>query len=375
MAVGPNRDELRTWSQYIRDTLIPELKDGTEVALAASIIEAIRTFLYELRTTYIDVDVLRYSRLHSALKEVCMMADRWPTTITLPATALLKTWEIKHGPLSDITADLWGPGGRLEGLIKLTGSGRLSRDGIPTTDSSPVMTMIRPKSTKSSWSVEGRNGLFHAFRTGHNGFRVGDWWIKPAAAYRDRVIHGSTNGITADVDGAYAIFMTANEEVETNDENVFRYWASQKDLGCLQLMKNVHSREMVRVLRSWRLYSRLAPKAGVRYDGLYRVSGYGVKLMVNILGEDEWQYSFVLERYHDQAGLDRALCHPTADEMDDWRDYKQTRDSISDDNNDGPSPACQEGDKKVMDWMQNNAGQIGNSSFKTLQVERASSRN
>ena len=62
--------------------------------------------------------------------------------------------------------------------------------------------------------------------------------------------------------------MTDNEEVETNDENIFRYWASQKDLGCLQLMKNVHSREMVRVLRSWRLYSGLAPKAGVRYDGL-----------------------------------------------------------------------------------------------------------
>ena len=175
MAVGPNRDELRTWSQYIRDTLIPELKDGTEVALATNIIEVIRTFLYELRTTHIDVDVLRYSRLHSALKEICMMADRWPTTITLPATALLKTWEIKYGPLNDITADLWGPGGRLEGLIKLTGSGRLSRDGIPTTDSSPVMAMIRPKSTKSSWSVEGRNGPFHAFRIGHIGFNVGEY--------------------------------------------------------------------------------------------------------------------------------------------------------------------------------------------------------
>ena len=97
----------------------------------------------------------------------------------------------------------------------------------------------------------------------------------------------------------------------------------------------------------------------------YRVSGYGVKLKVNILGEDEWQYSFVLERYHDQAGLDRALWHPTADEMDDWRDYKQTRDSSSDDNNNGPSPAFQEGDQKVMDWMQNNAGQVGNSSLKT----------
>ncbi|MCJ1378322.1 hypothetical protein MMC17_001419 [Xylographa soralifera] len=366
IAGGPNRDELRTWSQYIRDTLIPELKDGTEVALAPSIIEEVRSFLYELRTTYVDVDVLRYSRLHTALKEVCVMGDRWPTTITLPAKALLRAWEIRYGPLKDITADLWGPGGRLEGLMKLTDAGRLSHDGIPRRDSSPVMAIIRPKSTKSSWSVEGRNEPSYAMRTGHNGFTVGDWWIKPAAAYRDGIIHGSTNGITADVEGAYAIFMTDNEEVKTSEENIFRYWASPKDPGCLQLMKNVHSRKLVRVLRSWRLYSSLAPKAGLRYDGLYRVSGYGVKLIVNILGEDEWQYTFVLERYRDQAGLDRALCHPTADEMDDWRDYKQTRDSISDDNNDEQSPAFQEGDKKVMDWMQKNVGQIGSGVFKAL---------
>ena len=70
------------------------------------------------------------------------------------------------------------------------------------------------------------------------------------------------------MDGAYAILMTDNEEVEIGEENMFRYRASQKDPGSLQLMKNVHSREMVRVLRSWRLCSRLAPKAGLRYDGL-----------------------------------------------------------------------------------------------------------
>ncbi|MCJ1387372.1 hypothetical protein MMC18_000215 [Xylographa bjoerkii] len=365
MAVGPNRDELRTWSQYIRDSLIPELKDGSEVALATNILEEVRSFLYELRTTYVDVDILRYSRLHAALKEVCMMGDRWPITIVLPAKALLRAWEVRYGPLSDITTDLWGPGGRLEGLVKLTDSGKLSQDDNPRRNSSPVMTARRPKSTKSSWSVEGRNAPSYAMRSGHNGFNVGDWWIKPAAAYRDGIIHGSTNGITADVEGAYAIFMTDNEEVEIGEENMFRYWASHKESGCLQLIKNVHSRGLVRVLRGWRLCSRLAPKAGLRYDGLYHVSGYGVKLTVNIVGEDEWQYSFVLKRYRDQAGLDKALCHPTADEMDDWKDYKQTRDSISDDNEGVQSPTHQEGDKKVMDWMQNNAGQIGSGGFKT----------
>ena len=174
MAIGLNRDELRVWSQYIRDTLIPELKDGIEVALATSIIAAIRTFLYELRTTYVDVEVLQYSRLHTALKEICAMGDRWPTTVTLPAKALLRTWEIRYGPLSGITADLWGPGGRLEGLVKLTDVGRPPHEGIDCRNSSPAMTIMRPKSTKSSWCVEGRNSPFYAMRTGHNGFNVGE---------------------------------------------------------------------------------------------------------------------------------------------------------------------------------------------------------
>ena len=174
MAVGPNRDELRTWSQYIRDILILQLKDGTEIALAASILEDIRGFLHELRTAYIDVDILRYSRVHTALKEICVMGDRWPTTITSPAKALLETWEMQFGPLSDITADLWGPGGRLEGLIKLVDSEGLPQEDIRRKNSSPIMRVIARKSIKSSWSVEGRSEPSCALRPGHNGFSVGE---------------------------------------------------------------------------------------------------------------------------------------------------------------------------------------------------------
>ena len=94
------------------------------------------------------------------------------------------------------------------------------------------------------------------------------WWIHPAAAYRDGVIHGSMNGITADRNGAYAIMMTDGEEIKTGRHDVIKYKALQSDPGRFKLMHGVPTRNPVRVLRTWRLKSPWAPKGGLRYDGL-----------------------------------------------------------------------------------------------------------
>ena len=94
------------------------------------------------------------------------------------------------------------------------------------------------------------------------------WWIKRAAAYRDGIIDGSVHGITADKDGAYAILMMSEEELETSTHDLVKYRTSQSDPGCFKLMENLRSRQVVRVLRSWRMSSKWKPKAGLRYDGL-----------------------------------------------------------------------------------------------------------
>lgn len=94
------------------------------------------------------------------------------------------------------------------------------------------------------------------------------WWIEPAAAYRDGIIHGSIHGITADQTFAYAIVMTENEEVDDRNDDMIRYRASQTDPGVFRLMNNVTSQQPVRMLRTWQLRSRWQPKAGLRYDGL-----------------------------------------------------------------------------------------------------------
>lgn len=39
-------------------------------------------------------------------------------------------------------------------------------------------------------------------------------------------------------------------------------------------------------------------------------------------GKEDWRYYFLLRREPEQASIKEALVHPTADEMDDWKDYQ-----------------------------------------------------
>ena len=99
------------------------------------------------------------------------------------------------------------------------------------------------------------------------------WWLKPAAAYRDGIIDETSHGITADENGAYAIVLKGNCETDLGREREIRYQAAVDDPGVFKLTKTMlradPDEKVVRVLRSWKLRSKIAPKAGLRYDGLY----------------------------------------------------------------------------------------------------------
>ena len=58
----------------------------------------------------------------------------------------------------------------------------------------------------------------------------------------------------------------------------------------------------------------------------YRVISFSVKLETPE-GKDRWIYTFQLARQTDppQDGIESALAHPTADEMDDWKDYQKMK--------------------------------------------------
>lgn len=82
------------------------------------------------------------------------------------------------------------------------------------------------------------------------------------------MLDNSNDGITANENGAYAVLMTDEEELERGTGEVVFYNASFRDPGKFWLLKNLTSRAPVRVLRTWKLRSTLAPTAGIRYDGL-----------------------------------------------------------------------------------------------------------
>ena len=73
--------------------------------------------------------------------------------------------------------------------------------------------------------------------------------------------------------GAYAVIMARGKESLTATGTT-KWQCTNKDVrpfpadrGVLSLMANMRNHMDVRVLRYWKLSSKLAPKAGLRYDG------------------------------------------------------------------------------------------------------------
>lgn len=170
----PTREELRTWSRYARDVLLPRVRTGGEVILSPKILDEAHEFLSLLNRAYINVETLRYTRVHTALEEIGSLGSRWPMTIILKAEGLLSLWEADFGPLMNIQADLFGPGGRLEGIVKLK-HWKTSWDSKVTSRASlEVATVVKSKTWGTGWNVEGGKGPFYSFMPGHNGFKVGE---------------------------------------------------------------------------------------------------------------------------------------------------------------------------------------------------------
>ena len=99
---------------------------------------------------------------------------------------------------------------------------------------------------------------------------LSSWWLKPAAAFRDGIIDETSHAITADHRGVYAIVLTRAQAKDLDREGHVKFHAAQNDPEALKLIRIGISDtdKVVRVLRSWKLRSKLAPKAGLRYDGL-----------------------------------------------------------------------------------------------------------
>ncbi|CAD6574376.1 MAG: hypothetical protein ASARMPREDX12_006570 [Alectoria sarmentosa] len=302
------REELRLHSRYIRDTLVPLLSKQPNLTRSDSV--CLHSIFDTLDTVPMTLDLLRYSRIEKALMVIAASGNAcWPMEILVHAEELITKWEDELGPLKNLRADLYGPGGRMEGVRK-----------IPWKDG-----RVPDDETKSAWSVEGAPKPSRAHAFGHLRFEVGDWWLKPAAAYRDGIIDETSHGITANERGAYAIVLAGSCEMDLGRNGEIRYEAGINDPGVFKLTKTMlredPEEKVVRVLRSWKLRSKNAPKAGLRYDGLYRILSFSVRLSP----PNTWHTAFTLSRLPTQPSLLQALHIPTSDQLDDWKDYQRLK--------------------------------------------------
>ncbi|KAL8870241.1 MAG: hypothetical protein Q9174_003672 [Haloplaca sp. 1 TL-2023] len=260
------KEDLLAHSRYIRNTLAPKVavNDGLKNGAPAFDLSILRAALNELDTYKMTSEVLSFSRFEKAMQRIVEpSAVGWPPDIVARARDLLSRWEHLLGPLQRVRTDFWAVGGRLEGLQK-------------------------------------------------------------PAACRDGIVNNPYYHITADEDVAYAIAMTQLMESNCSKYESCSYTAQAGDPGIFKLMATINGeqRKVIRVLRSWKLHSPLAPSAGLRYDGLYRVTGYGVKSSYELETKSyNWRYTFHLTREPGQEGMQKSLAVPSADQLDDWQDY------------------------------------------------------
>ncbi|GAM91601.1 hypothetical protein ANO11243_096530 [Dothideomycetidae sp. 11243] len=123
--------------------------------------------------------------------------------------------------------------------------------------------------------------------------------------------------------GAYAMILKDDSEFSSPNPNMFTYKAKPYETGRFRLTAcTSKSRQPVRVLRCHTLRSFWAPRAGLRYDGLYKVSGWKVKTDPHT---KVWIYDIDFVRLEGQRPMDQVLRHPLAEEVDDYTEYKRIR--------------------------------------------------
>ena len=113
------RDELRMHSRYIRDNLIPLVIRGGEGQLNNRDMAMLRSTLNKVNKLPVTLDLLRFSRIEKALLAIIAANITWPVGISAQVEDILLKWEDELGPIHDLRADLWAPGGRLEGVRKI----------------------------------------------------------------------------------------------------------------------------------------------------------------------------------------------------------------------------------------------------------------
>jgi hypothetical protein len=147
-------------------------------------------------------------------------------------------------------------------------------------------------------------------------------------AYHDGIIADSSSngGVTTCHTQAYALLLTDGDELDCSDPAHFTYRSTRGDSRRYFLCAGtLASRRPIRVLRSHTLRSFFAPRAGIRYDGLYKVTGWRITQDPKTKAI---HYDISFDRLPSEPPIGPVLQHPNMEELDDYREYKRIRKEI-----------------------------------------------
>lgn len=111
-------DYLRQQARWIRDTLDPQVaQSGQDVLQPCDVLE-LDELLRRIPAAKLELDDIRYSRMHLAIADICGHGTRWPAKLIDRCEAIQEAWQEQYGPLRHIGTPLYEPGGRLYGICR-----------------------------------------------------------------------------------------------------------------------------------------------------------------------------------------------------------------------------------------------------------------
>ncbi|OAG01590.1 uncharacterized protein CC84DRAFT_1208697 [Paraphaeosphaeria sporulosa] len=312
-----SRPRLRQTSHWIRDELDPLVaREGPGLLRADDVLTLHDVFQALKTSSSVTALDLRATGIHRAVMEISGIATRWPGRLADDCDDLIDLWRGKFGRLEDLHPFLYGRGGRLEGIASIE-------------ETSKIALLKRWQN-----SCPDRISPKRARRRGSLGFHPGSWWINTLFACHAGIIDVDTidGGVCYDKYGAYAMVILEGGELDAPTESTLTYRCGKDDRGRFRLTAATpRSREPLRVLRSHSVNSMWGPKAGVRYEGLYRVTGWAVhqpRTSSSHVGQKtrlgDVYFDVHLERC-DPVPVHEVAKSPTASELDDYSEYKRLR--------------------------------------------------
>ncbi|KAK3682689.1 hypothetical protein B0T22DRAFT_292187 [Podospora appendiculata] len=259
----------------------------------------------------ISFETIKNARLDKLLADIINCAERGTIgsaasfELASAAEALQRSWRSRYRGECFMIDEIR--------TIELATSGRLK--GVSFVDPAVAKTP-----TGSLWTAVEVHPYASEESVGNLGFALRSWWLNIACAHRDGLVahEDEMPTIRSVEDSSVLPLLTGREEITGVEAT--NYIATGP-------YKKIHGRlvskvgKLIHVLRGYELRSEYAPVAGLRYDGLWKITRHSHRFDNTIR---EYKFELGLKRVPRHAiPWQMTLKTPTPSQLDDWHLFEK----------------------------------------------------